>query len=67
MNVETLTELIHTVSFASEGRTVPVVRVPGHGHEWIASSLDAGAGGIMVPQIDTGVLLPFAILVIICR
>lgn len=56
MNVETLTELIHTVSFASEGRTVPVVRVPGHGHEWIASSLDAGAGGIMIPQIDTGEL-----------
>lgn len=57
MNVETLTELIHTVSFASEGRSTPVVRVPGHGHEWIASSLDAGAGGIMIPQIDTGSLL----------
>lgn len=53
-NVETLTDLIHTVSFMSEGRSTAVVRVPDHEHAWIASSLDAGAGGIMIPQVDTG-------------
>lgn len=51
-NVETLTELVHTVSFMSEGRSTAVVRLPGHDHAWIGYALDAGAGGIMIPQVD---------------
>lgn len=30
-----------------------LVRIPSHGYEWIQRSLDAGAGGILVPHVDT--------------
>ena len=30
-----------------------LVRIPAHGYEWIQRSLDAGAGGVLVPHVDT--------------
>ncbi len=30
-----------------------LVRIPSHGYEWIQRSLDAGAGGVLVPHVDT--------------
>lgn len=30
-----------------------VVRVPTHGHEWLAWALDAGAGGVIIPHTET--------------
>jgi len=39
---------------ASDVHHVPaMVRVPGHGQEWIASALDAGAAGVLVPRVST--------------
>jgi 4-hydroxy-2-oxoheptanedioate aldolase len=36
----------------SEGRSIPVVRLPGHDHASIAYAMDAGAS-IIVPQVNT--------------
>lgn len=30
-----------------------LVRIPAHGYEWIQRSLDAGAGGVLVPHVDS--------------
>ncbi|TPW30196.1 HpcH/HpaI aldolase family protein [Pararhizobium mangrovi] len=35
------------------GTTPTLVRVPGHGAEAIAASLDAGAAGVLVPRVET--------------
>ncbi|KAK4460657.1 Pyruvate/Phosphoenolpyruvate kinase-like domain-containing protein [Cladorrhinum samala] len=51
-NVETMTDMVHTVMLASGGRTIPWVRVPGHDHAAIGYALDAGAS-IVVPQVET--------------
>ncbi|KAG9025973.1 hypothetical protein FRB95_009538 [Tulasnella sp. JGI-2019a] len=53
MGPETLVELIKTVNYYSEGCMAPVVRLPTHGHEWIAWALDAGAAGIIMPHTET--------------
>lgn len=37
----------------SEGAMHAVVRVPTHGHEWIAWALDAGAAGVLIPHTET--------------
>ncbi|KAG8666683.1 hypothetical protein FPOAC2_11799 [Fusarium poae] len=52
-NPETLVSLIQTINFASEGKTVAVVRVPSPDSDLLAYALDAGAGGIVFPQVDT--------------
>ncbi|KAM0541852.1 hypothetical protein ACHAO7_010265 [Fusarium culmorum] len=52
-NPETLVSLIQTINFASEGKTVALVRVPSPDSDLLAYALDAGAGGIVFPQIDT--------------
>ena len=44
---------VQTISYHSEGRMLPIVRVPNHGHEWIAWALDAGAAGVIVPHTET--------------
>ncbi|GLB39122.1 putative hpcH/HpaI aldolase/citrate lyase family protein [Lyophyllum shimeji] len=48
-----LSEVVHTLKFYSHGKTIPMVRVPNHSHEWIAWALDAGAGGIVLPHTET--------------
>lgn len=50
-NVETMTSIVHTIAFTSEGRTIPFVRVPGHDHAAIGYALDAGAS-VIVPQVE---------------
>ena len=47
---ETLPNLIRTANVAG---VCPVVRVPRGSDIWIDQALDVGAGGIMIPQIDT--------------
>ena len=51
-NVETMTDMVHAVQFCSEGRSIPIVRVPGTDHAAIGYALDAGAS-IVVPQVET--------------
>ncbi|KAL1967154.1 hypothetical protein VTN77DRAFT_3445 [Rasamsonia byssochlamydoides] len=51
-NVEAMTTMVHNISFMSEGRTIPFVRVPGHEHSAIGYALDAGAS-IIIPQVNT--------------
>ncbi|MGK6313449.1 HpcH/HpaI aldolase family protein [Neorhizobium sp. DT-125] len=47
-------ELIENLVRASDAHRVPaMVRVPSHGSEWIASVLDAGAAGVLVPRVST--------------
>ncbi|MFI7673120.1 HpcH/HpaI aldolase/citrate lyase family protein [Actinophytocola sp. NPDC049390] len=41
------------ISLALAARLVPLVRVPGHDTATIGRVLDAGAGGILVPHVDT--------------
>lgn len=48
-----MAELIRTVHYYSEGSCAAVVRLPTHGHEWIAWALDAGAAGIILPHSET--------------
>ena len=59
-NVETMTDMVHTAIFMSEGKTIPFVRVPGHDHAAIGYALDAGAS-IVVPQVS---VVPQAITVL---
>lgn len=44
--------MVHDVQFMSEGKSMAIVRVPGHDHAAIGFALDAGAS-IVVPQVDT--------------
>lgn len=47
-------ERIEDLIRAADVHRVPaMVRVPGHMPEWIASVLDAGAAGVLVPRIST--------------
>ncbi|MFB9949675.1 HpcH/HpaI aldolase/citrate lyase family protein [Rhizobium puerariae] len=47
-------ELVENLVRASDAHRVPaMVRVPSHALEWIASALDAGAAGVLVPRVST--------------
>ncbi|KAJ6551718.1 Pyruvate/Phosphoenolpyruvate kinase-like domain-containing protein [Mycena capillaripes] len=49
-----LVEVIQIINFESGGRMVPIVRVPSKtAFDFMAWSLDAGAGGIIVPHIES--------------
>ncbi|KAH0847258.1 4-hydroxy-2-oxo-heptane-1,7-dioate aldolase [Fonsecaea pedrosoi] len=47
-----MTEMVQGASSSSHGSCLPVVRVPGHGVEWIKWALDSGAAGIIVPMVN---------------
>ncbi|KAK4220867.1 Pyruvate/Phosphoenolpyruvate kinase-like domain-containing protein [Podospora fimiseda] len=51
-NTETMTDMVHTAMFVTQGHTIPWIRVPGHDHAAIGFALDAGAS-IVIPQVDT--------------
>ncbi|KAH8424792.1 HpcH/HpaI aldolase family protein [Aspergillus melleus] len=53
IGAENLVCLIQTVSLSSQGRTVPICRVPSAQSHLLTYALDAGAGGIVFPHIDT--------------
>lgn len=53
MSPTLMAELVQTVNMFSEGAMHAVVRVPTHGHEWIAWALDAGAAGVLIPHTET--------------
>ncbi|PHH91867.1 hypothetical protein CDD83_9961 [Cordyceps sp. RAO-2017] len=50
---EKLVDIIHTINFTSEGKTCALVRVPSPESDLLGYALDAGAAGIIFPQIDT--------------
>ncbi|GKU06417.1 pyoverdine dityrosine biosynthesis [Fusarium langsethiae] len=50
--IETMTSIVQTISFFSEGKSMPFVRLPGHDHKDVAYALDAGAS-VVFPQVDT--------------
>jgi len=47
------TQLVPSISAASAGRCVPIVRIPSHGVEWVKWALDSGAAGIIIPMVNT--------------
>ncbi|KIM94671.1 hypothetical protein OIDMADRAFT_135628 [Oidiodendron maius Zn] len=47
------TNLTHAVVAASAGQCVPIIRVPSHGIEWIKWALDSGAGGVIIPMVQS--------------
>lgn len=49
---ETTTQIVHAIVASSRGLTLPVIRVPSHGVEWIKWALDSGAAGIIVPMVN---------------
>ncbi|MGI5905977.1 MAG: HpcH/HpaI aldolase family protein [Candidatus Pararuminococcus gallinarum] len=49
----TFQQLPHLIRAANVAGVCPVVRVPRGSDIWIDQALDVGAGGVMVPQIDT--------------
>ncbi|THC89026.1 hypothetical protein EYZ11_011532 [Aspergillus tanneri] len=53
VDTENLIQLVQTINLSSEGDTVAVVRVPSEHSDLITHALDAGAGGIVFPHIDT--------------
>ncbi|CAD6498768.1 BgTH12-04428 [Blumeria graminis f. sp. triticale] len=53
INAENLIQLVQTINFTSEGKTVAVVRVPSTHSNLLTHALDAGASGIIFPHIDT--------------
>ncbi|KAF9027846.1 Phosphoenolpyruvate/pyruvate domain-containing protein [Hymenopellis radicata] len=48
-----MAEMIQTLRMYSQGRIIPVVRVPSYAHDWVTWALDAGAGGIIIPHSET--------------
>ncbi|KAJ4165077.1 hypothetical protein LMH87_006724 [Akanthomyces muscarius] len=48
-----LVDIIHFISFASDGKTCAVVRIQSPESDLLAPTLDAGAAAIVFPQIDT--------------
>jgi len=40
-------------SIVDLGTCAPIVRLPGHGAEWVKWALDAGAWGVIVPMVNT--------------
>ncbi|KAJ7449245.1 Pyruvate/Phosphoenolpyruvate kinase-like domain-containing protein [Mycena latifolia] len=49
-----LVEAIQIINHESHGRMIPIVRVPSKtAFDYMAWSLDAGAGGIIIPHIET--------------
>ncbi|KIY62711.1 Phosphoenolpyruvate/pyruvate domain-containing protein [Cylindrobasidium torrendii FP15055 ss-10] len=48
-----LSEMIQTMRTHSQGRIIPVVRIPSHSSEWISWAMDAGAGGIILPHAES--------------
>lgn len=53
MSPQLMKELVRTGNYHSEGNTASIVRLPTHGHEWIAWALDAGASGVVLPHTET--------------
>ncbi|KAJ5425874.1 HpcH/HpaI aldolase/citrate lyase family protein [Penicillium sp. CMV-2018d] len=53
IEAENLVRLIQTVNLSSEGKTIPICRVPSAQSDLLTYALDAGAGGIVFPHIDT--------------
>ncbi|KAB8075839.1 HpcH/HpaI aldolase/citrate lyase family protein [Aspergillus leporis] len=53
IDAENLVRIIQTINLSSEGKTVAVVRVPSARSDLLTYALDAGAGGIIFPHIDT--------------
>ncbi|RHZ61121.1 hypothetical protein CDV55_107092 [Aspergillus turcosus] len=53
IEAENLVRLIQTVSLSSKGMTVPICRVPSAQSHLLTYALDAGAGGIIFPHVDT--------------
>ena len=49
----TFETLPHLIRAANVAGVCPVVRVPRGSDIWIDQALDVGAGGVMIPQIDT--------------
>lgn len=50
-NPTLMAEMVAAV--ASSGRCIPIVRVPSHTPEWFKWALDAGALGVIVPNVNT--------------
>ncbi|OGE54911.1 hypothetical protein PENARI_c005G04797 [Penicillium arizonense] len=46
-------DLVHTVSAASAGNCLPLIRIPSHSTEYIKWALDSGAAGIIIPMVQT--------------
>ncbi|RKF63154.1 4-hydroxy-2-oxovalerate aldolase [Golovinomyces cichoracearum] len=53
IDAENLIQLVQTINFTSEGKTIAIVRVPSADSHLLTHALDAGAGGIVFPHIDT--------------
>lgn len=45
------TELVHVIVASSQGKCLPVIRIPSDGSEWIKWALDSGATGIIIPMV----------------
>ncbi|EXJ79429.1 hypothetical protein A1O3_08931 [Capronia epimyces CBS 606.96] len=48
-----MTAMAHSTVAASGGNCSPIIRVPSHGVEWIKWALDSGAGGIIIPMVNS--------------
>lgn len=53
LNATMIATLIKTIQQFSNGRMVPYVRVAPHSLDMITYALNAGAGGVVVPHIQT--------------
>ncbi|ORY32005.1 Pyruvate/Phosphoenolpyruvate kinase-like domain-containing protein [Naematelia encephala] len=49
--IESVGELIKTISYSGEGDSAVIVRVPSHEHSYISWALDAGASAIILPHV----------------
>ena len=53
LSAQEATNMVHATVAASQGKCMPIIRVPSHGVEWIKWALDSGANGIIVPMVNT--------------
>lgn len=52
LNATLLVNIIRTIQYHSNGAVVPFVRIPGCSPELVSYSLNAGAGGVVMPHIQ---------------
>jgi len=49
------TNIVQAIAVGSHNKTVPLIRIPCHGVEYVKWALDSGAAGIIVPMVQSKV------------
>jgi 2-keto-3-deoxy-L-rhamnonate aldolase RhmA len=52
LSVASATAIVHALAVGSNGKCLPVIRVPSNGVEYLKWALDSGAAGVVIPMVN---------------